>query len=128
MSLSSTASPHSVAVTADRVIAALDARGITLFARVDHAAGARAVGLDLAEEQLLIFGDARAGTPLMQDDPRVGYELPLRLLIWDAEGQTMVAYGPPGALSGEYDLADHAGVLERMQALLAQIVAESVAE
>jgi uncharacterized protein (DUF302 family) len=127
MSLTASSSPHSVAVTADRAVAALERRGITLFTRVDHASGAHAVGLALEDEQLLIFGDPRAGTPLMQADPRVGYELPLRLLIWDANGQTMVAYRPAGQLSGEYDLADHAAVLERMEGLLEQVIAESVA-
>jgi uncharacterized protein (DUF302 family) len=120
-------SPHSVRVTADRAVAALERRSITLFARVDHGGGARAAGLELADEELLIFGDPRAGTGLMQSDPRVGYELPLKLLVWDANGQTLVGYRPPQELAGEYELAECADVLERMDGLLGQIVAEIAA-
>jgi uncharacterized protein (DUF302 family) len=120
-------SPHSVRVTAERGLAALESRGITLFARVDHAGGARSAGLELADEEVLIFGDPRAGTVLMQNDPQVGYELPLRLLIWDANGQTVVGYRSPTALAEKYELAACAGVLERMDGLLAQLVAEITA-
>jgi uncharacterized protein (DUF302 family) len=119
-------SPYGVTATADRAVAALQQRGITLFARIDHAGAARAVGLELADEELLVFGNPRAGTQLMQDDARIGYELPLKLLIWDANGQTTVGYRSPSDLAGEYDLADSAGVLEGMDTLLAAIVAEIV--
>lgn len=85
MSLTTAKSPHSVPATVDRMIAALGRRGITLFARIDQAAGARQAGLELADEELVIFGDPRVGTLLMQRDAAIGYELPLRLLIWDAD-------------------------------------------
>lgn len=121
MSLKVQSSPHSVADTVDRIVAALDARGVTVFARVDHAAGARAAGLELADEQLLVFGDPRGGTPLMQEDASVGYELPLRLLVWDDGGETKIGWRPPPELAGVYRLSTHADVLERMQALLEQL-------
>jgi uncharacterized protein (DUF302 family) len=127
MPLSTSKSPHSVRATADRIIAELDSRGIELFARVDHGGGAHAAGLELADEELLIFGDPRAGTPLMHTDARVGYELPLRLLVWSSHGETVVGFRPPAELAGDYDLADHAAVLERMGGLLEQLVAEGVA-
>jgi uncharacterized protein (DUF302 family) len=114
-------------VTVERALAALERRDITVFARVDHAGGARSAGLDLADEELLIFGDPRAGTGLMQSDPQVGYELPLKLLVWDASGQTVVGYRSPKELAGAYALAECAGVLERMDGLLGQIVAEITA-
>jgi uncharacterized protein (DUF302 family) len=119
-------SPHSVGVTTDRAVAALARRGIELFARVDHGGGARRAGLELADEELLIFGDPRVGTLLMQSDPRVGYELPLRLLVWDDGGQTMVGYRPAVELAEDYELAAQRGVLENMDGLLAQILAESI--
>ena len=72
-----TTSPHDVATTVDRVAAALQRRGITLFATVDHAAGARAAGLALDDEVLMIFGNAAVGTALMQADPRAGIDLPM---------------------------------------------------
>ncbi len=120
-------SPHSVRDTADRAVAAIESRGITLFARVDHGGGARAVGLELADEELLVFGDPRGGTPLMQSDATVGYELPLRLLVWDAAGTTMVGYRPPRELAGEYALAGREDVLDLLGGLLAQIAAASAA-
>jgi uncharacterized protein (DUF302 family) len=125
MSLNAANSPCSVGETVDRLLAALERRGITVFARVDHAAGARAAGLELADEQVVIFGDPRAGTGLMQDDATIGYELPLRLLVWDAGGQTMIGYRPPTELGGEYHVTGHAEVLSRMEGLLGRLVAES---
>jgi beta-galactosidase len=127
MSLARTNSPYSVAETMERMVAAIESRGITVFARVDHATGAREAGLELADEQVVIFGDPRAGTLLMQEDPTIGYELPLRVLVWDDAGQTRIAYRPPPHLSGEFAVAGHAEVLARMAQLLEQLAAESVA-
>lgn len=127
MPLTAVKSPHTVAQTADRLAAALKHRGIELFARIDHGAGARRAGMDLRDEELLVFGDPRAGTPLMQEDPAIGYELPLRVLIWDAQGQTMVAHRPMASLAGEYEVGEQAAILERMNGLLDQLVAEAVA-
>ena len=127
MPLVTAKSPHSVSETIARAVSALERRDIQVFARVDHGEAARAAGLELADEELLIFGDPRAGTLLMQSDPMVGYELPLRLLAWDDAGQTMVAYRQPTELAAEFAVADQADVLERMNGLLEQLVAESVA-
>lgn len=124
MPLTRTNSPHSVRVTSDRLVAALDRRGIAVFARVDHAGGARAVGLELADEELLIFGDPRAGTLLMQSDPEIGYELPLRVLVWDAGGQTVVGYRTPTEVAKGYTVAGREEILGRMDPLLGDLVAE----
>ena len=121
-------SPHSVEVTVERLLLALDRHGIQLMARIDHGAGAAAAGLELRDEQVVIFGDARVGTLLMQADPRVGYELPLRLLVWDAADETMIGYRPPAALADSYPLAAHAETLTRMQTLLETLVSESVGD
>src|SRR3974390_2358500 len=69
-----------------RLREALGAHGLQLFARIDHAAGARKANVELEADVLLIFGNVRVGTPLMQADPRVGIELPLRMLIWQDPG------------------------------------------
>jgi uncharacterized protein (DUF302 family) len=127
LSLVTAVSPHSVGATIERVLAALSTRGIEVFARIDHAAGARASGLELSDEEVVIFGDPHAGTPLMQSDPQVGYELPLRLLVWDAGGETRIGYRPPTGLAVGYRLADRVVVLERMTELLEQLVAEAIA-
>ena len=125
--LRSIPSPHSVHDTADRAEAAIRQRAITIFARVDHGAGAREAGLDLPDEELLVFGDPRAGTLLMQIDPMFGYELPLRLLVWDAAGQTMVGYREPAAMAAAYAIPADAPVLERMRELLDALLAEGAA-
>jgi uncharacterized protein (DUF302 family) len=127
MSIQTTHSPHSVAVTLDRLVAALGSRGATVFARIDHAGGARAVGLELGDEELLIFGDPRAGTRLMQADPEVGYELPLRVLAWDAGGQTLVGYRTPNELADNYAVAEQLELLERLDGLLQELIAEGTA-
>jgi uncharacterized protein (DUF302 family) len=125
MSLTTSKSEHSVLATVDRVIAALGRRGITVFVRIDHAGGARKAGLELADEELVIFGDPRAGTLLMQADATVGYELPLRLLVWDARGQTMIGYRRPTELLHDFAVADQLETLQRMEKLLEQITAET---
>jgi uncharacterized protein (DUF302 family) len=124
MSLTTVKSAHSVSSTVERLIAALARRGTNVFARIDHAAGARNAGLELADEELVIFGDPRVGTVLMQADAAVGYELPLRLLIWDAAGQTMVGYRRPTELRDDFALGDQLEILRRMENLLEQITAE----
>ena len=125
MSLTTVKSAHSVPETVDRVIAALGLRRIRVFARIDHAAGARQAGLELADEELVIFGDPRAGTPLMQADAAVGYDLPLRLLIWDASGQTMIGYRRPTELANDFALSGQLETLGRMETLLEELVAEA---
>jgi beta-galactosidase len=120
-------SPHSVRETADRLAAAIEERGLRVFARVDHGGGARAVGLDLADEELLIFGDPRTGTLLMQSDPEVGYELPLHILVWDGAGQTRVGYRPAGDLPDRYRVGEVPEVLEGIDRGLEALVAAAVA-
>lgn len=120
-------SPHSVGDTVERLLAALESRGIAVFARIDHAGAARDAGLELADEQVVIFGDPRVGTLLMQADPAIGYELPLRVLVWDAGGETMAGYRPPTELDGAYDVGTRAEVLQRMGQLLEQLVAACTA-
>jgi uncharacterized protein (DUF302 family) len=127
MSLIAADSPHPVAATVERLIAELERRDIQVFARVDHAGGARAVGMELADEQVVIFGDPRAGTPLMQSDPAIGYELPLRLLVWDAGGHTKIGYRPPTQLADGYGVGDGTEILAKMQGLLEQLVATAAA-
>src|ERR1700733_12586714 len=78
-------SPHSVSKTIDRVVEAAKARGMMIFARIDHAAGAAKVGMTLRPTELLIFGHPKGGTALMQDQQTVGIDLPLKALAWEDE-------------------------------------------
>ena len=113
------------AETVARLVDAIARRGLTLFARIDHAAAARAAGLELAPEEVLIFGSPQAGTPLMQQDPRVGYELPLRMLVWQKGDRALVGYRNPAELGGRYQIADHQAALERMASLLDGLAGEA---
>ena len=82
--------------TMDRLAAAVEARGMTVFARVDHAAGARSAGLELRPTELLLFGNPRGGTPLMQAAQTIGIDLPLQVLVWQDERlQVWLAYDDP---------------------------------
>ena len=82
-----------------RLEAAVKARGMAVFARIDHAAGAAEAGLALRPTELVIFGNARGGTPLMQADQTMGMDLPLKALVWqDAADKTWLSYDDPGWL------------------------------
>ena len=91
--------------TMSRFEAELRAKGMTVFARVDHAAGAAAVGLSLRPTEVLIFGNAKAGTPLMQSMQTIGIDLPLKALVWqDASGGTWLSYNDPSWLAKRHGL------------------------
>ena len=91
--------------TMSRFEAELRAKGMTVFARVDHAAGAAAVGLSLRPTEVLIFGNAKAGTPLMQSMQTIGIDLPLKALVWqDASGSTWLSYNDPSWLAKRHGL------------------------
>jgi uncharacterized protein (DUF302 family) len=111
--------------TVNRLSEAIERRGLTVFGRVDHAAAARESGLELADEEVVMFGNPRAGTPLMQSDPRIGIELPLRILVWaDAEG-VLLGYRDPRELAADYDVAQDESTLEQMATLLAELSGEA---
>ena len=103
--------------TTRSLLDAIEGRGLTVFARIDHAAAAREVGLELAEEEVVLFGSPRSGTPLMQSDRRIGIELPLRMLVWRDGEDVFLGYLDPRELSG-YEIAAHESTLEQMSVLL----------
>ena len=91
--------------TMDRLENEARTRGMTIFARIDHAAGAQAVGLTLRPTELLVFGDARVGTALMQTAQVVGLELPLKALVWeDDAGKVWLGYADPRAVAARHGL------------------------
>lgn len=100
-------SPHSVAETLLRMEAALAQRGIPVLARIDHSGGAAAVGLQMKPTELVIFGNAKAGTPLMLSAPTAALDLPLKTLVWeDAEGKVWVSYNSPEYLQERHGFAE----------------------
>src|SRR5262245_37466493 len=91
--------------TMNRFEAEVRARGMTVFAHIDHAAGAAAAGLSLRPTELLIFGNARAGTPLMQSAQTLGIDLPLKALVWqDESGAAWLSYNDPAFLAQRHGL------------------------
>lgn len=112
----------SVTEALDALEAAVAKAGATVFARLDHAAGAAKVGADLAANQVLIFGNPKLGTPAMQADPLAGLFLPLKVQAYeDTDGQVWMVYHDPKAMLGA--LGDVAGVpaIETMQGALAKL-------
>jgi len=112
--------------TMDRFEAEIKARGMTVFARVDHAAGAAEAGLVLRPTELLIFGNARGGTPLMQANQTIGIDLPLKALVWqDALGKTWLSYNDPSWLANRHGLGAEVGPSVRaITAALSEITAK----
>lgn len=93
--------------TMERLEAEVKAKGLTVFARVDHAAGAVAAGLPLRPTDLLIFGSARGGTPLMRAAQSIGIDLPLKALVWqDEAGGTFLSYNDPAWLAKRHGLGN----------------------
>jgi uncharacterized protein (DUF302 family) len=113
--------------TMDRLESEVKAKGLTVFARVDHAAGAQVVGLKLRPTELLIFGNAKGGTPLMAADQRTGIDLPLKALVYqDDDGQVQLAYIDPAWLARRYGLgAAVAANVEALSKALASLAANA---
>ncbi len=118
-------SPYSVELTVARLRTLIQEKGLTLFAQIDHAAGARQAGLSMREAQVLIFGHARAGTPLMVARPLAALDLPLKVLVWeDAEGKIWASFNTPEFLADRHGLPPElvkniSGVPQLIQAALA---------
>jgi len=105
--------------TMRRLEAEVKARGMTVFAHIDHAAGAAAVGLPLRPTDVLVFGNARAGTPLMEAVQTMGIDLPLKALVWqDVAGNTWVSYSDPVWLARRHRLDPADGTIAAMSAVL----------
>ena len=112
--------------TMDRLEAEIRAHRMTVFARIDHAGGAAEVGLKLAPTELIIFGNARAGTPLMQSVQTVGIDLPLKVLVWeDAGGKTWLSYNEPSWIARRHGVRNAEQVLSKMGAALSAIVTKA---
>ncbi len=101
------ASPRSVPETLERVESILKARGVTIFARVDHSGEAEKVGLRMNPTQLLIFGSPKGGTPVMVAAPTVAIDLPLKALVWqDAYGKVWLSYNSAEYLRNRHNIPD----------------------
>ena len=105
--------------TMDRLEAEVVAKGMKVFARIDHAAGAAEVGLTLRPTELIIFGNARGGTPLMQSVQTAGIDLPLKALVWqDAAGKTWLSYNEPSWIAQRHGVTNTEQVVIKMTGVL----------
>ncbi len=112
-----------VTETLDRLTRQIESKGLTVFCRIDHAANAVSAGLALRPTQVILFGNAKGGTPLMQAAQTIGIDLPLKALAWeDAAGQTWLSYNDPAWLAERHGI-EAAGVAATaaMQAMLATV-------
>ncbi|MEO1495133.1 MAG: DUF302 domain-containing protein [Pseudomonadota bacterium] len=121
-------SKHDVATTLDRLEAALGKAGATVFARIDHAKGAAGVGVDMAPNQALIFGNPKIGSEPIAAAPTAGLDLPLRVVAYEADGKTWLVYRDPAVFAATHDLpADHPKV-KAMTGALSKLTAKATGE
>jgi uncharacterized protein (DUF302 family) len=126
--LVATKSPMPVKATADKFEELAKQRGLTVFGRIDHAAGAAKVGKSLRPTELLIFGSPQAGTPFMECSQSVGIDLPLKALIWeDSSSQVWVGYNDPAYLAKRH-AAEACPVVENIRKALSSLVEATVAK
>ncbi|EEX08023.1 glycoside hydrolase family 35, candidate beta-glycosidase [Ruegeria lacuscaerulensis ITI-1157] len=112
----------SVTEAIDALQAAVENAGATVFARVDHAAGAHKVDMTIPPNQVLIFGNPALGTPAMQIDPRAGLFLPLKVQAYeDADGQVWLAYEDPKETMDELDAVEKSPVIDKMRGALSKL-------
>lgn len=119
-------SAHDVPTTIDRLAAAVEGAGGTVFARVDHAKGAASVDLELRPTELLIFGNPKLGTLPMQQAQTVGVDLPLRVLAWEDEaGVTHVSYTDPAAMMARHGVAPDAPFVAKIAGALEKLTGKA---
>lgn len=105
--------------TTDRLSAEIEKRGMKVAARIDHAAGAKAVGMELPPTEVVMFGNPKLGTPLMMSAPSIGIDLPMRIIAWqDKAGKVWVGYTAVDALKGRHGITDRDEIFETMGAAL----------
>ena len=120
-------SPHSAKATMDKLEATAKDKGLNIFARIDHAAGAASIGQTLRPTEVLIFGNPKGGTPFMTCAQSVGIDLPLKALVWeDASSQVWVGYNDPAWLAQRHG-AETRAVVPNLQKALQGLAAAAVA-
>ena len=106
--------------TADRLVKAIEEKGLKVATRVDHAAGAKAAGLEMPPAEVVLFGNPKLGTPLMLSNPEIAIDLPMKMLVWqDKAGKVRVGYVAPDALKLRYGIKDRDAAFATMTSALA---------
>lgn len=122
-------SPHSVQETMDKLEAAVKKAGAGVAARVNHAAAAESVGIEMAPNEVLIFGNPNIGSPIFLENPAAGLDLPIRVVVYeDASGQTIVAYREPAALAESFNLSPEMKSFQMMAGALTKLTDAATAE
>jgi uncharacterized protein (DUF302 family) len=116
-----------VQVTLDRMTEALKTRGIGVAARIDHAGAAQRIGQTLKPTQILLFGNPKLGTPLMQSNRRIALDLPMKVLAWEDEGgQVWLGYLKPEMLKAEYAISGNDGIFKEMGQTLERLTDDAI--
>ncbi len=122
-------SAHGVGETLDRLETILKKNGLTIFARIDHTAGAKKAGMDMKPTQLLLFGNPKMGTPLMLSNRRIGIDLPIKVLAWQDEGGAVwIAYNDPAFLKSRHAITDRDPVFGKMTSALGKLTDAAIAK
>lgn len=122
-------SPHSVQVTMDKLADAVKNAGARIAARVDHAKAAESVGIELAPNQVLIFGNPNIGSPIFVENPAAGLDLPIRVVVFeDKSGQTIVAYHNPTSLAESFSLSPEMKSFKMMAGALNNLTNAAIAK
>lgn len=121
-------SPHSVPDTVAKLTAAIEGAGAKVAAVVDHAAAAASVDMELPPTTVVIFGNPKLGTPLMQMNPKVGIDLPMKILVWQDGSTTRIGYIEPEEIVEEYDIDDDHPIVKTMEGALEKLTDAAIAE
>jgi len=121
-----TASAHDVPTTVQRLTEAAEGKGLTVFKTIDHAAGARSIDMALAPSQVVIFGNPKLGTVLMQANPAIAVDLPLKIAVWEnADGKTMLSYRSAASLAEAHGMDPQAKPFQNMAGALKGLTAKA---
>lgn len=119
-------SKNSVSATIEKMKAALQSKGIKVMAEVDHQVNATGVDMKLGETKLLIFGNPKLGTPLMQSSVTAGIDLPMKLLVWeDSAGKVWLAYNDPAYIATRHGISDQPEVIKKMTGALDKLTSKA---
>lgn len=124
--LKTVSSNHNVRITTDCLEDILKEKGMNVFARIDHAAGAKKIGENLCPTELLIFGNPQTGTPLMQSQQTVAIDLPQKMLVWeDAQKNVWLSYNDPDYLAHRHDINDCNELINKINTTLDNIARQA---
>jgi uncharacterized protein (DUF302 family) len=122
-------SPYDVSQTADRLEQILTNKGMTIFNRINHSEAAQKVGVELRTTELLIFGNPKAGSPLMKCQQTAAIDLPQKALIWqDANRTVRITYNDPAYLQTRHDIQGCNKVLDKVSSILAKVTKAAVSQ